>query len=173
MSSGYYEQPHGIERALRSRIRRAFEAVEEIRRHAEFLSEHAPRGELDVTPFEAGQQPNGPDALYDLMVGYPPNCEGYVSEEEEESLKRAQARLLSVPVLADDAQGYADRVIRTTNEVIRNVGYHYDAGGFADENRYELIRERAVATLGLAYVVKAALDTGFIRDARSYRDTGI
>lgn len=57
--------------------------------------------------------------------------------------------------------------------IIRNIEYQLDADHFdSSDNSYQTIRRQAISVLGLTDIILDAIDSGFITDVNTYRETG-
>lgn len=165
----YYGSPEGAERALRSRIRRCYVALDELHSAVEYLSDSTAHLNEDYAVTAANRMPEMyPEAVRNL-TGMP----GLDSVVDDVSLQRVQDRLLLLPLTAEDVCRPIQYIHEDAEVILRNIEYQLDAGHFGPtDDVYRTIREKAITVLGLTDLILDALDSGFIIDARTYKEEG-
>lgn len=162
----YYTPPEGAERMLRSRIRRCYVALAELQQAVEKL-------------YNRRSQLNGSYAVNDV-VGMRERCREAAHSltdtadleeaDEELGIKRAQKQLLASPSIVDGICRSIESVHDGAKTAIRNIEYQLDAGtAETTDDVYQSIRETVIEILGLADVILDAIDSGFVTDAKIYK----
>lgn len=165
----YYTPPEGVERMLRSRIRRCYVALAELQPAVEKLYNRRSRlNESYAVDDVIRMREMYREAARSLTDTADPEVLG-----EEIGIKRAQERLLASPDAADGICRSIESMHDGAKAALRNIEYQLDAGHLeATGGVYQSIREKAIEILGLTDVILDAIDSGFITDASAYKETG-
>lgn len=162
----YYTRPEGTERMLRSRIRRCFVVLAELKQAVDIRIKVVDRLSEEVAT----------EHLSNIAVMY---REAYlaltgITDEEcidhDDGLEQAQERLLNAPESAEHVRHCVEEIYDAASGVIRDLAYRVDAVTIDPDNPlYQNIREQAIKILGTVDVISKAVDSGFIRDVRGYQ----
>ena len=165
----YYTPPDGTERALKSRIRRCYDALDELKPAVKSLTTSSTHLNEDYAIEAATQMKDIYEGAVKRLTGFP-DLDMF---DGDLGIQRAQNKLLDSPGIADDICRSIEDLHDAANVVIRNLEYQLDAGHVAPTDTvYQTIREQAMMILALTGIVLDAIDSGFITDASIYNATG-
>lgn len=163
----YYARPEGTERALRSRIRRCFQAIQELQSLVTSVNAHTDLLTDDYHDLHESDLSDPYQCAYLTLTGLTPD-----RIDAPVTYDRVERRLLAVPELAEKVSTEINRIHDTTEALIRNLHYQADAGLIdVEEEQVKSLRLDAIRILGLTDVILDAIDQGFITDASLYNET--
>ena len=166
----YYARPEGTERMLRSRIRRCYTALVELQQPVDYLHSNTDH----LNEHYAIEDVNEMHEMYREAACAILDVTDFEVFDEELGVDRAQERLLTWPIAAENVCQKIEHIHSGAEVVIRNLEYQLDAGHFDPaDDVYQNMREQTIMILGLTEVVLDAINSGFIRDVRSYNEYGV
>lgn len=165
----YYSRPDGSERALKSRIRRCYEALDELKPAVKSLTTRSTHLNEDYAIEAATQMKDIYEAAVKRLTGFP-DLDMF---DGNLGIQRAQSELLGSPGIAENICRCIEDLHDAAKVVIRNIEYQLDAGHVTPTDTiYQTIREQAMIVLARTDIVLDAIDSGFITDAAIYKETG-